>query len=211
MTHYNFHYKTFQNAFWIRIFFHDLSKSSFFSNQNESISSTGENKFSALGELTALSAIKGYYEFLLEYPDINYQLRWQQTALPTVTKKSLGADIGLKIKFCTHQTEYFIGLMLSNNSFSYLDGSNLYLDNYRYSIGTIYYQDDDDNAYIPGPVLMVTDQNYKTINVNQVSLWLRIKQQLTLKHCTSFSYFLHYFSLVFSLNDFIQYIYLTHQ
>ena len=196
MTHYNFHYKTFQNAYWVRIFFHDLNKSSFFSNKNEAKSSTEENKFSALGELTALSAIKGFYEFLLEYPERNYKLRWQQGALPTATEKTLETDIGFKQKFCTHDTGYFIGLMLSSSSSSYLDGSDFSMNSWRYSIGTLHYQDDNGIEYIPGPILKNTYGKYQVVNVNQVSLWLRIKQRLSLTHCNSFSYLSSFFLII---------------
>ena len=195
MTHYNFHCKTFQNAYWVRIFFHDLSKSSFFS-MNEAKSSTNENKFSALGELTALSAIKGCYEFLLEYPELKYQLRWQQTALPTATEKSLEANIGFKQKFCTHDTAKFIGLMLSStSSSSYLDGSGVDLGSWRYSIGTINYQDQNGNDYIPGPVVN-TEEGLTFYNLKQVFLWIRIKQRLSLKQCASHSYYYSLFLII---------------
>ena len=187
LAQYDFQYKVFQHAHWIRIFYHNFAESSYFENNTECMSYVHPYKFSALQEIDVLSPYNKKYEFLLEYPEESFILRWKQAALPTETPKELYKDIGLDVIYYSHDYYLFQGLMLSHSaSYSYLDGSALKIDHIRYSICTKMY----DNK-IPGP--MYNNSEYvEYVDVNIVELWLRIEglYTKTLRNIISLKYIL---------------------
>ena len=156
-------FKIAYGAQWLLIFYHDISISGFMTKE-EAQSSDSPGKYSILNVFNSLTKNQKHYEFLLEYPNLDY-IRWIQTANPTTTteRTTNPDDLGVVIKHNTFR--YFRGLALSTGG-SYLDGDGYYVSDYYYSIGTTKW----DKILIPGP---------NQTGVTEVSLWIRVFPQLT--------------------------------
>ena len=161
--------------------FHHKYQNNFFPNDKSlcKISKEAE-RFNSIGKLSNLFKNNGVYEFMLDYLDVG-NIVWQQSVLPTEIIKTSTENVpGFKILFNLKNFVKFTGLKTSNVVYSCFDGSSYSLDNFRYSIGTIYYVG---NA-IPGPF----NQNYNTVDVNEVILWIRSRIGITNMSSSRFSF-----------------------
>ena len=78
-------------------------------------------KYSSLGSLNDNFKYKGYFEFLLEYPEKNYYVQWRQKKNPMKTKNY---ESIVKIHVPENEAK-FSGLALSTESDStFIDGSS---------------------------------------------------------------------------------------
>ena len=159
---------------WVRVFYHRYSAGYFPADKSLCQISNEEGRFNSIGKLNDLFKINGVYEFMLDYKE-NGSIVWQQSVLPTEIKKETLDNVpGLKILYNHRNFKHFSGLKESNTSNSCFDGSNAELENFRFSIGTIYFRD----YGIPGP--LITDG----VNVEEVILWIRVpSQRFTIKSC----------------------------
>ena len=161
-----FQTKYFDNAKWILLFHHNYTKAGFFT-ASEVQNCDKEGKYSILSELSSLCQYRDSFEFLLEYPSLDY-IRWTQTKNPTkINEDSSTTKDTLGVVFKHNTYKYFRGLAVTNKRiWSYLDGDSRDTDDYWFSIGTISFSD-----YIPGP---------DCISVKQCWLWLRIPWERTI-------------------------------
>ena len=86
-------YKVKKRALWKLLFYHDVTRSTFFNNVEE-----GKNwndykggKYSILYQLNDNYKIRGKYEFLLEYPELSVSNHWRQSVNP-LTKECDGVN-----------------------------------------------------------------------------------------------------------------------
>ena len=157
-------FKTAYDAHWLLLFLHNISVDGFMTKE-EAICSDSPGKYSILNQFNSLTKYYRYYEFLMEYPNLDY-IRWTQTANPikTTERTTNPKDLGVVYKHCTYAN--FRGLARSSVGSSYLDGDGVTVGEYWYSIGTISWNHD----LIPGP---------NRTSVSQVSLWMRLLPQYT--------------------------------
>ena len=154
-------YKSAYHANWFLIFHHN-SNGGYFSS-NELLMYYSEHKYSALETLEKYR-INGYFEFLLEYPQLDGYNRFIQKSNPTKT-----ASIeGYRKKHLSWELHDFGGLALSSDpSCTYIDGSPGNGNDWFYSIGLYNKWDYGD---IPGPYNKGEGDYY----LHEVNLWIRI-------------------------------------
>ena len=113
----DFSHKSAHGVYWENIFHHNLAAGMF--DKSECLNNSTPNKFSALKYITPLLSYNGFYEFLLEYEDLNGYVRWRQNVSPIERKEvTIEDDIGLDI--IHNDFEYFRGLLLSTaDKYSY--------------------------------------------------------------------------------------------
>ena len=179
-------YKHAYHANWFLIFHHN-SAGGYFSN-NELLMYYSDHKYSALGSLEKYR-INGFFEFLLEYPELDGYSRFIQISNPTQTK----SIEGYKKKHLSWETRGFGGLALSSDtSYTYIDGTPGNAINWHYAIGSYTKWTD---GYIPGPFYVGEGK----IDLQEVNLWIRIfnSNLCESSHRTCFNSLL-FFILIFS-------------
>ena len=154
--------KTLYGVKWQLIFYH--YKSSLFNKGEELFINTGD-KFSILQTLDESSRIRGYFEFLLEYPN-DISIHWKQKTNPLSTSSDT-SDVGFKPIKIDPLCSLFEGLSKSSDSFTFLDGTpGSTTKNWWYSIGCYTYYDENT---IPGPPIPLGNDKYS--GVDWVYLW----------------------------------------
>ena len=173
------------------IIFENLTESKHFTNQDQS-----KYKFSILDEITNTHRYdNSYYEFLLCYPEKPICNRWKQTKSPTeYTETTVENDT--ENNFIGYESidssfEMFKGLMISKQSYSYLEGAANIDGDWWYAIGV--YKEYEDYS-LPGII-----KNEKGIKFHYYELFLRVPNLINQKHLHLFhpSFILSY---IFILN-----------
>lgn len=106
------------NAIWLKVFYHDITNSVFFTSIHEMEYLIGEtDRFSILGLLSFIKRPEEKYEFLIYYPELgeNYWNRWSQNSHPLMTYDSTVGYNAIKINYPTYFTN---GCSLSASSSS---------------------------------------------------------------------------------------------
>ena len=160
----NYEYKNFQNALWLKIFYHNVNYASY-TKKEDALSSNIKGRYSILKKAKSLQHYgNNFYEFLLQYPELTGYNRWQQTKYPLdETSDSSGTKVsGYKEISVSWTSSSWGGLALSTCVCSLIDGSPGEL--WFYSIGmkancSSYY-----SFYFPGP----NDRQ------SEVYLWMRV-------------------------------------
>lgn len=157
---------------WQLIFFHNATGQNLFNKASgEALFVNTTQKFSILGSLTNNFKRNGYFEFLLEYPEMSYnnevyRIRWRQKKNPI--KAVSGTDIGYTPIHVPSNRVNFAGLVVSTeSSATFLDGTH---SGWFYAIGS-YAHYMDKNTF-PGPYR--TDSSGKEIAVSLAKLYVRI-------------------------------------
>jgi len=156
--------KEMHGAKWLKVFHHDCTGGYYFSNLEEAAFSTNPRKFSIIKLINDDYKVDGYFEFLLEYPEIPGMNRWKQLKSPydnpEVYGKTADGYQGISISWDKY---YWGGLIRSSlTGITLLEGSAGAQSYAWYMLGCIsngYY------PYIPGP---------NGIYVNIANLWIRI-------------------------------------
>ena len=162
------YYKYINGTKWLLLFFHDFSKVGFLSQSDaKECYKYEEGKYSILSHLNEKDRYEQYFEFMIEYPDLDY-IWWKQKYNPiTQEEKSTDTLESLDVHFKHNPYVYFKGLLKSSNQGqSFLDGDAHQLSDYWYSIGTISWV----LSPIPGPY--ISDNDRRTVDC--VWLWLRV-------------------------------------
>jgi len=155
---------------WVMIFNHDIDQGGYFNNFSDAMYSLNPHKYSIFQLISPDFITDGYFEFLLEYPDVSGFNQWRQDLLPwnntEVNDENAKGYQGISISWNASQ---WGGLVLSNNYYSatynvstLLDGSAGHV-NWWYAIGCInpssLYE-----GFMPGPNELV----------KKACLWMRI-------------------------------------
>lgn len=157
----------FHGSRWVLVFYHDSSKGSFF---DDSVAETcnieycsDEYRYSQVGKINELNKISSFYEFFLEYPEINSYVIWTQTIAPLAgAETSTERNNGFKLKQKRNATK-FSGLMRSlQSSYAPIDGSD-YPGNFWYTLGAKRSYTQGANAFT-GPFY----------EVQKAYLWMRV-------------------------------------
>ena len=182
------HIKYLENKKWMLVFHHDIhEKKNYFSkNEDEFLYSNTKEKFSILGYLDDSFRIRGNFEFLLEYPDVEGFNMWTQTVNPLKTQpnQSNGYKPG-KISFPRYSWN---GLARSTSNASFLDGDPT-SSNWFYAIGQ---KEEWVNSAIPGPYDLANEPYSKDIEkygTFEVKLWIRIDKPFTFNILFPFTHF----------------------
>ena len=156
--------KEFNNAKWLKIFYHNSSSQIYFLNKQEALNCKTFHKYSILGEINNKFLINNKFEFLLEYPEILGFNRWTQSANPILQNdfSNLGYQ-GINISW---SGQYWGGLALSSDEGTFLDGSISHI-RWFYAIGC--YTNTWYIGKFPGPA---TSSTY--FPVSYCYLWIRI-------------------------------------
>ena len=160
---------------WHLIFHHNAKENVYFTKNSEKLLFCNETqRFSILGTLTNNYKINGYFEFLIEYPEISYLIHWRQKKNPI----KYNSDIGFVPLHVPLTSNKFVGLALSNyyNGSTFLHG-NVGSNSWFYSIGA-YHGWLSDGSF-PGP--NIADENKNSIGVFIVSLYVRIRRFISCK------------------------------
>ena len=173
----NYEVKFFKNAFWLKLFFHNMTDiSNGFSSNEEALHCNSEGKYSILSELNESYKIQGRYEFLLEYPEIGDYNRWLQTNRPfdEVEKGDRYVE-GYIPKHIGYSGKGWGGLLKTNinaSSFTLINGSpeSLGGSNWFYAIGKRTGVMWNDYYRLPGPI---------DSEMSFVYLWVRIPFYMT--------------------------------
>ena len=72
----------FKKAYWLKIFFHNMTQYDPFQSESEALNCNTENKFSILGNLSDSLKSGEKFVFLLDYPELNAYNTWKQTNNP---------------------------------------------------------------------------------------------------------------------------------
>ena len=108
----SFHYKYFDGAKWLLIFHQDFTKVGYITIE-EAKYCDEDGKYSILSELSNISQYNNVYEFLLEYPGLDY-IRWTQTKNPVKEKEINTDEETLGVRYIHYKYECFRGLAISN-------------------------------------------------------------------------------------------------
>ena len=175
---------------WLKIFYHNVRNGVYFESDDEVLRVNKQQKFSIIGLITPEFKINGYYEFLLEYPEVVGHNNWKQKIFPRDANETIGQDVGYKCEesegcSCSWTGRYWKGLSRSSlPSFTYIDGSFITINSW-FAIGvkTEY----NNEAVIPGPAELNAKDG---IPVHEVYLWIRCSQRMIqnlLNACTCYS------------------------
>ena len=154
--------------------------------------SLSSQRFSILGLIPTFRRPREVYEFILEYPELNDSIIWEQNYSPIDINETNvpGHENSKPYNYTILHNNYrhFHGLMLSASNSSFLDGYDLELTSWPYAICTFSLWGNG----IPGPFLN------QTITVNKYNLLMRVilelhpscKIKFSLKSSCLFSIFL---------------------
>ena len=78
----NVEFAYFKKAYWLKLFYHDMSALEAFSSEEEALKCSTEKKFSILGFLSDSFKFNNKFEFLLDYPELHAYNTWKQTNNP---------------------------------------------------------------------------------------------------------------------------------
>ena len=161
-------FKTFQNSFWMKIFDHNSTDNTYFSNLTHSLYSLDSKLYSLLNKIDDSYKINNKFEFLLEYPELNGFNWWRQSIFPLFDDETTSFSKGYEEIMITWRGRWWGGLVKSSaNIYTLLDGSVNH-GNWYYSIGCI--NNAGYNNLIPGPAF----NNVDNIWISRVILWIRI-------------------------------------
>ena len=162
-------------ADWQLIFYHNAKGNVFFTRGSESLLFCNKTQqFSILGTLTNNYKINGYFEFLIEYPEINYLIHWRQKKNPI----KYDSNVGFVPLHVPYNPSTFLGLALAKNcdDSTFLHG-NVGGGSWFFSIGC--YTAWSGDGSFPGPYLEDKDKN--AIGIFIVSLYVRIRRSISCK------------------------------
>ena len=132
------------NAEWVLIFFHNSTGGVYFSDFEEALEANSAQKYSILGEISDKDRINGFYEFLLEYPELTGYNRWRQRRSPTHEVDSTWPSKGYTPINISWTDQAFGGLVRSSSSTNcFVEGSVGHV-NWYYTIGAYI-----ENGYMP--------------------------------------------------------------
>ena len=157
---------------WQLLFHHLVNEENVHFEANELLFyNNNNNKFSALMFLTEKAKFHGYFEFLLQYPEISLNYHWKQKINPLDTDQTKENDIGFK-KISVPDS--FKGLAKSSEpEKTFLDGTpglnEENSSNWWWSIGSLTNYPDANS--FPGPP---RSSFGKRLGVKEVYLWLRV-------------------------------------
>ena len=154
---------------WRLIFFHDASTKVLFHKGVDELFVKSEDgkKYSILGTLSNKDKHSSYFEFLLEYPTIQYTIHWKQRLNP-ITTPSTVTDTGFVPIRVPYLYVPFKGLARSaDENKTFLDGSPG-ATTYTWWCAIASYRNYPGSNDIPGP--RPTEDYYK--GVPNVFLWL---------------------------------------
>ena len=158
-----------REALWKLVFYHDLNKATYFSNKEDAKECNEEGRYSTLKSISSIYKIKGKYEFLLEYPEINKSNQWRQSLNPfhqssDGTNNATGyEDINVQMN-----DKYWGGLFRKNGDACLLVGSRNGF--WHFAIGV---HSEEYKPYFPGP----------STNSKIVKLWIRMPTSLYKNSC----------------------------
>ena len=176
-------YKTnnFYEHKWVRIFHHDSHFGYFKTPGDALFFPKNKNKFSVIGSLSKDFKINDVYEFVLEYPNENFLLHWNQTMNPIETT----TNIGYKPIHIDSKLSSFKGLSRSaDKTKTLLDGSpSEGINNWWFSIGTI------SDFYKPNFPLYYVSASEKYLS-HLVNFWVRVESYDIISTLPSLSSFI---------------------
>ena len=118
------------------IFRHYLSSANdLFTSESEFLATNSKNKFSILGQIEKNKEKyqkNGYFEFILEYPELKGCNHWLQSVFPTLAPA--GSENGFFDLGSSYPGNDWHGLSRSQSSNSFLDGSPFH-ENWYHPIG----------------------------------------------------------------------------
>ena len=155
---------------WLLIFRHIASSVKF--NENTCLHANENGKYSELGSISSLFLINGYYEFILQYPEIG-EIAWKQNKSPLdITESDISKDdVGLIITRNRYNFTKFKGMMRSTRCTCF-DCDNNTISQYWFAIG----QTHEEFSDIPGPRYYRNGEIIESF-VKEVQLWIRIPSQ----------------------------------
>lgn len=178
---------------WQLIFYHDASGGWF--DAETALCNNNEKLFSAIGLITSDYKHDGYYEYLIEYPELTDYIRWQQkVAIADTSASPTKEEIGYKKIHVEFTEREFDGIARSSRSESIFDGtSSAYT--YWYSIGATkgYFEKQE----FPGPYIGDTEKGVKF-----AYLWIRVPTKylctMNYQKCKSNSFVFYIICLLIS-------------
>ena len=171
--------RTYDNSNWLLLFYQNSPNGeNHFANEGEALYFVGnDNKYSILSCLNPKFKIRGFYEFMIEYPDLNAHNRWKQKVNPLDITEDFKEQVvsgytPIDVQFNNNS---WGGLIRTGKVFHYSEPPSLLNGspgvNYWYFAigvyqGITYYYDPHLQYYsnIPGP----------GVPTNSVILWLRL-------------------------------------
>ena len=168
----NYTIKKEYGANWLLIFHHDISTGQLF--DEEKIRNAHDRYlYSIIYNVSGKYKENGYFEYLLEYPEVEGYNRWlQKIDIASTDKTQTSADIGYKGIHISFNGNHWGGISRSNSELcTIFDGSpgiGTIDNNYWYSIGAIRYY--FDTFTFPG-VLIEGDIRK---GIQECFLWIRI-------------------------------------
>ena len=172
------------NKRWLKIFYHNSTGGVWFKNEEEINFIEEPQRYSILGLVNKKLNLGGYYEFLLQYPEIEGYNNWKQKTFLFTTEESGNSGYSCSPQQglnCTWNEMSWKGLFKSTRNTTFIDGSNGFY--WWYSIGSKTAFSSYDR--FPGPAGGTASVNGTT--VTEVYLWIRIPPSFYVKQtCNSF-------------------------
>ena len=150
-------FKRYNESNFVLIFRQKYPSGGLFLDENECNKSLKKNKFSIIGSINDNFKINNNYHFLLEYPEVDMLIEWEQKLYITSNE----SDVYENVYNSTFKTFHGLAKSADFPDSTCIDGS---VNSWRYAIGTrISYM----GKYIPGPYITTG------IDVNEVLLWMK--------------------------------------
>ena len=157
-------FKKAHGATWELIFYHDITNGDIF-DDNLALLSNDAKRFSIIGTINDNFKHNGYFEYLLEYPEVPGYVQWKQSIdIARTTSTQTSEDIGFRKIHSDYK--YFHGLSRSTESTATtFDGSPATIG-YWFSIGA--------KAYYCGVAFAGPCYKTSTNGVHFCYLWIRV-------------------------------------
>ena len=176
---------------WQLIYYHNIVTGTLF-NSTSAYSISNEYQYSIIGSIGQNYKKDGYFEYLLEYPELGGYNRWKQKIdIKNTVSTQTPNDIGFTPIDIRFNNPTFGGISKSNSKYSIFDGTPAAGDsthNYWYSIGPLdkYYQINQ----FPGPYYGQHEEGVTLcyLWINNWRLSLTCKQSI---HHHTFSVFIY--------------------
>lgn len=72
----------YKSKYWLKVFYDNCTGKSYLDNEAAALFTNGKNKYSVLSQINDAFKVKGKFEFILEWPDLNRYYQWRQTLNP---------------------------------------------------------------------------------------------------------------------------------
>ena len=161
---------------FLLLFHHKLENNNFFTDYNNFLYSIKKNKYSLMKFLDGSLKIGEYFTFLIEYPESNCFLYWNQKVNPLDAEHNSEVSIDSLLNTCPNAFEFKGLTKYDKQSYTFLDGTadQIYQQYWLYSIGQ--------RTNWEGRYQMPGFSDSMNPILTEVALWIKFNNMSILSH-----------------------------